>query len=413
MRLLYSLIIRLYIIGIYLFSLFDKKAGLWLAGRKGIFKKLDEAINGKDKILWFHAASLGEFEQGRPVMEAIRKSHPGYKIMLTFFSPSGYEIRKNYQGADYVFYLPIDIKRNAVHFINKVKPLKVFFIKYEYWYHYLKTLNDKKIPVYLVSAIFRKKQIFFRWYGSWYRKMLNYFTHIFVQNDDSLQLLNQYGLEHASKSGDTRFDRVAEIARQTRPIETAEKFCNRQTTVICGSTWEKDEELIIKYINQSGSQLKFIIAPHEIHQSHVSKIISALKRPYVRFSEANPGQLSEKQVMIIDNIGMLSSLYKYGQWAYIGGGFGAGIHNILEAATFRLPVVFGPNYGKFKEAVDLVHLQGAFSISGYADLTGIFNSFLGDKDMRQKSGDIAGKYVIDNQGATSVIMKKVFSDTAD
>jgi len=409
MRLIYSLTIKLYILGIHIFSLFDKKAGLWINGRKEIFKRLDEAINREDKIIWFHAASLGEFEQGRPVMDAIRISHPELKILLTFFSPSGYEIRKNYQGADYIFYLPIDFKRNAVHFIHIVKPHKAFFIKYEYWYHYLKALNNRKIPVYLISAIFRKKQLFFRWYGGWYRKMLEYFTHIFVQNDESLQLLSQYGFKHITRSGDTRFDRVADIARQTKPIDIAEKFCTDQTVVICGSTWEKDEELLIKYINQTDSQLKFIITPHEIHQSHVLKITSALKKPHIKFSEANSGQLSEKQVLIIDNIGMLSSLYKYGHWAYIGGGFGAGIHNILEAATFRLPVVFGPHYRKFKEAIDLVHLQGAFSISEYSELAGIFDSFLTDIDKRKKSGEIAGKYVIENQGATLKIMKMIFA----
>ena len=409
MRLIYSLTIRLFLLGIYVFALFDKKARLWLSGRKGIFRRLDEAINREDKIIWFHASSLGEFEQGRPVMDEIKKNHHEFKILLTFFSPSGYEIRKNYQGADYIFYLPIDFKRNAVHFINIVKPHKAFFIKYEYWYHYLKALNEKKIPVYLISAIFRKKQLFFKWYGGWYRKMLNFFTHIFVQNDESLHLLSQYGFNDVTRSGDTRFDRVADIARQTKPIDIAEKFCADQTVVICGSTWEKDEELLIKYINQTDSQLKFIIAPHEVHQSHVSKITSALKKPYIKFSEANSGQLSERQVLIIDNIGMLSSLYKYGQWAYIGGGFGAGIHNILEAATFRLPVVFGANYRKFKEAVDLVRLQGAFSISEYSELAGIFDLFLTDLDKRKKSGEIAWKYVIDNKGATLKIMKMIFA----
>lgn len=409
MRLIYSLTIRLYYLGIYAFAIFDNKARLWLAGRKGIFKRLDAAIRREDKIIWFHASSLGEFEQGRPVMDEIRKSHPEFKILLTFFSPSGYEIRKNYQGADYIFYLPIDFKRNAVRFIHIVKPHKAFFIKYEYWYHYLRALNNRKIPVYLISAIFRKKQLFFRWYGGWYRKMLDYFTHIFVQNDESLQLLSQYGFRHITRSGDTRFDRVADIARLIKPIDIAEKFCNDQTVVICGSTWEKDEEFLIKYINQSDSKLKFIIAPHEIHQSHVSKITSALKKPYIKFSEANSGRLSEKQVLIIDNIGMLSSLYKYGHWAYIGGGFGAGIHNILEAATFRLPVVFGPHYVKFKEAVDLVRLQGAFSISEYSDLAGIFDSYISDIDKRKKSGEIAGKYVIENQGATLKIIKMIFA----
>lgn len=408
MKMLYSLSVSLYVLGIRVSSLFDKKAGLWMAGRKRIFEKLRAAFSTADKIIWFHAASLGEFEQGRPVMEAVRKEHPELKILLTFFSPSGYEVRKDYQGADYVFYLPIDRKRNAARFVRIVNPYKVFFIKYEYWYHYLKELSTKKVPVYLISAIFRKNQLFFRWYGRWYRKMLNYFTHIFVQDDASLRLLDQHGFEHASKSGDTRFDRVAEIARQTRQIEIAERFCNHQLTVICGSTWEKDEELLVKYINQSDSQLKFIIAPHEIHQSHLTKIIAALKKPYIKYSEAEKADLSDKKVLIIDNIGMLSSLYQYGHWAYIGGGFGAGIHNILEAATFSLPVVFGPNYGKFKEATDLIQLKGAFSISGYADLTEIFNTFIKDAGERQRAGKTAGKYVKDNQGAAPKIMKEAF-----
>ncbi len=411
MKLIYSFAVRLYLSGIILSSLFNKKARLWLDGRKGIFKRILEAVSKEDRIIWFHAASLGEFEQGRPVMDALRKNHPEYKILLTFFSPSGYEVRKNYQGADYIYYLPIDFRRNALRFINGVNPQKVFFIKYEFWYHYLKVLNEKKIPVYLISAIFRENQLFFRWYGRWYRKMLGYFTHIFVQNDESLQILNHHGFEGITKSGDTRFDRVADIARQTKTIDIAEKFCHDHTVVICGSTWEKDEELLIKYINESKSEVKYIIAPHEIHPSHISRIISGLKKSAVKFSEAEPVQMSEKQVMIIDNIGMLSSLYKYGDWAYIGGGFGAGIHNILEAATFRLPVVFGPHYGKFKEAVDLVHLKGAFTVSEYSDLCRIFDSFLTDIDKRNKSGEIAGKYVVDNQGATLKIMNKIFPES--
>ncbi|MBN2212983.1 MAG: 3-deoxy-D-manno-octulosonic acid transferase [Bacteroidales bacterium] len=409
MKLLYSLSIRLYVLGIRIFSLFDKKARLWLAGRRGIFKRLREAISPEDRIIWFHAASLGEFEQGRPLMEAVRKDHPGLKILLTFFSPSGYEIRKDYRGADYVCYLPVDYKRNAARFTRMVNPCKVFFIKYEYWYHYLRELSSKKVPVYLISAIFRRNQLFFRWYGSWYRKMLNYFTHIFVQDDASILLLNQHGFDHVSKPGDTRFDRVAEIARQTRQIEIAEKFCNHQPTVVCGSTWEKDEELLAEYINQSDSQLKFIVAPHEIHQSHISKLTASIKKPYIKYSEAEKADLSGKKVLIIDNIGMLSSLYQYGHWAYIGGGFGAGIHNILEAATFGLPVVFGPHHEKFKEALDLIQLQGAYSISGYADLTKIFDLFLTDTGKRQRSGETAGKYVKDNQGATLKIMNLVFT----
>ncbi len=408
MRYIYSCGIRIYYLGILAASLFNKKAKQWLAGRKGLIKKIAQTIDQGNQIIWFHAASLGEFEQGRPVMEAIRKDYPDYKLLVTFFSPSGYEIRKNYSGADYIFYLPLDTARNASKFIEIVQPVKVFFVKYEYWYHYLKILHQKKMPVYLISAIFRSNQVFFRWYGGWYRKMPGYFNHIFVQNDDSLNLLKKYGITHTSKSGDTRFDRVAEISRQTRTIAVVEKFCNSKTTVICGSTWEKDEEILLKYINQSEDALKFIIAPHEIHESHIQRIISGLEKPYILYSEATAVNVTGKQVLIINNIGMLSSLYKYGQCAYIGGGFGVGIHNILEAAAFHLPVVFGPNYHKFREAVDLIQLKGAFCIHDFSELSTVFNSFLGNEEKRLKAGNIAGKYVADNQGATSEIMNRVF-----
>ncbi|MFO7658395.1 MAG: glycosyltransferase N-terminal domain-containing protein [Bacteroidales bacterium] len=409
MRFIYSLAISLYYLGVFAASPFNKKARLWLIGRKGVLNKIAETVDSSAPQIWFHASSLGEFEQGRPVMEAIRKKHPGYKILLTFFSPSGFEVRKNYQGADYVFYLPLDTMANAVKFTGIVRPAMVFFIKYEFWYHYLRVLYKREIPVYLISAIFRKNQLFFRWYGRWYRKMLGYFNHIFVQDEESLNLLSAFNITHISKSGDTRFDRVAEIARQTKTIDIAEKFRNSQTVVICGSTWAKDEEMLVKYINNSGTGLKYIVAPHEIHETHIQRIISGLKVPYVLFSDANHENVADTQVLIINNIGMLSSLYKYGDWAYIGGGFGAGIHNILEAATFNLPVVFGPNYQKFKEAVDLVETEGAFCIKDYNELSVIFSVLLYDKDKRERSGSMAGGYVIKNQGATEKILAKIFT----
>lgn len=410
MRILYSLAIWLYSMGIVFSSLFNKKAKLWLDGRKDILKKIIESVNPGEQIIWFHAASLGEFEQGRPLMEAIRNQFPEFKILLTFFSPSGYEIRKNYQGADYIFYLPLDSVKNASEFIESINPVKVFFVKYEFWYYYLKMLNKKKIPVYLISAIFRENQVFFKWYGSWYRKILAYFDHIFVQNDESLNLLSKYSLTHISKSGDTRFDRVAEISKQTKTIDIAEKFCDNKTVVICGSTWDKDEEILIRYINHSNDSIKFIIAPHEIQTTHIQRIVAGLKKQYILFSEANHANITDKQVLIINNIGMLSSLYQYGHWAYIGGGFGVGIHNILEAAAFNLPVVFGPNYHKFKEAVDLIRLKGAFCIKDFAELAVVFNDLSSDKEKRQYSGNIAGKYVVKNQGAASRIMQEVFGD---
>ncbi|MBN2610522.1 MAG: 3-deoxy-D-manno-octulosonic acid transferase [Bacteroidales bacterium] len=406
---MYSLTISLYYLGILVASLYNKKAKFWVDGRKGVLKRIAETVDPSAQLIWFHASSLGEFEQGRPVIEAIREKHPGYKILLTFFSPSGYEVRKNYRGADYIFYLPLDTRANAAKFVDAISPSMVFFIKYEFWYHYLRVLKKKGIPVYLISAIFRRNQLFFRWYGRWYRKMLKFFNHIFVQNDESLNLLSDFNIKHTSKSGDTRFDRVAEIARQTKAIDIAEKFRNDNTVVICGSTWDKDEELLVKHINNSAKDLKYIIAPHEIHETHLQRIIAALKVPFVLFSDANFENVADKQVLIINNIGMLSSLYKYGDWAYIGGGFGVGIHNILEAATFNLPVVFGPNYHKFKEAVDLVQAGGAFSIEDFNGLSEIFKILFENKEKREYTGKIAGDYVIKNQGATEKILTKIFN----
>lgn len=407
MQFLYSLGLKLYHSGILIFSLFNGKAKKWVNGRKNLFKTITERIRPGEKIIWFHAASLGEFEQGRPVIEAIRKSHTEYKILITFFSPSGYEIRKNYAGADYIFYLPFDSKKNAKKFIGIVQPEKVFFIKYEFWYHYLNSLYKKNIPVYLISGIFRKDQVFFKWYGTWFRKMLRVFKHVFVQDENSLQLLKTIGIHSVSVSGDTRFDRVAEIARQAKSIDVAEKFRDNKITFICGSTWEKDEEHILKYINESALPVKFIIAPHEIDEGHIQHIISKLKKSYTRYSMAEMNKLPTSEVLIIDNIGMLSSLYKYGDVAYIGGGFGVSIHNILEPATFELPVVFGPNFRKFKEAVDLISSGGAFTISSFTEVKENFDNLLNDQ-VRQEAGKIAKNYILVNCGATHTIMKFVF-----
>ncbi len=399
----YSLGLQFYYLAILVASLFNRKARLWIKGRKGIFDKIREKVRSENNIFWFHASSLGEFEQGRTLIETIKNKNKSVKILLTFFSPSGYEIRKNYKTADYIFYLPLDTKKNALKLIKSVNPTKVFFIKYEFWYHYLNQLEIKNIPVYLISANFRQNQVFFRWYGGWFRKILQKFTHIFVQNKKSESLLKQIGIDNVTVTGDTRFDRVAEIAKQTKRIEITEKFRHGSQVIIAGSTWDKDEEILVEFINSSSTDIKYIIAPHEIHESSIQRIIKSINKPVIRFSSATLANINDYRVLIIDNIGMLSSLYRYADIAYIGGGFGAGIHNILEAATFGLPVVFGPNYGKFQEAVDLVESGGAFPVNNYSTLKIQIENLLG-KSGKNEAGKIAREYVLKNQGATRKII---------
>jgi 3-deoxy-D-manno-octulosonic-acid transferase len=402
----YSLGLKFYYLAILLVSLFNRKARLWIRGRKGIFDKIKNQLKPENNLLWFHASSLGEFEQGRPLIEAFKNRNKSIKVLLTFFSPSGYENRKNYKTADYIFYLPPDTKKNAHKFVKLTNPSKAFFIKYEFWYHYLSQLQINNIPVYLVSANFRQNQVFFKWYGGWFRKILHKFTHIFVQNKKSEQLLKQVGLNNVTISGDTRFDRVAEIARQAKKIEIAEKFRQDSLVIIGGSTWDKDEEILVEFINTSSLKIKYIIAPHEIHESNIQRIIKSINNPVIRFSSANAGNINDYQVLIIDNIGMLSSLYRYADIAYIGGGFGVGIHNILEAATFGLPVVFGPNYGKFQEAVDLVESGGAFPVNNFESLKIRFENLL-EKIKKNEAGRISKEYVLKNQGATGKIMDRI------
>lgn len=403
---LYSLGLRFYYLLILLASLFNNKARLWIKGRKGIFDKIQKQVKSENNLFWFHTSSLGEFEQGRPLIEALKNKNNSIKILLTFFSPSGYENRKNYKTADYIFYMPPDSKKNARQFINLIQPSKAFFIKYEFWYHYLNQLKKNNIPVYLISANFRQKQIFFKWYGGWFRKMLYKFAHIFVQNKKSEQLLKNIGLDNITISGDTRFDRVAEIAKQAKRIEIAEKFKQDNSIIIGGSTWDKDEEIIIEFINTSQRKTKYIIAPHEIHESNIQRIIKSINKPVISYSSASINNVNDFQVLIIDNIGMLSSLYRYADIAYIGGGFGVGIHNILEAATFGLPVVFGPNYKKFQEAVDLVESGGAFSVDSYENLQIRFENLLENIETN-KAGKISKEYVLNNQGATSKILNEI------
>ncbi|RLD59100.1 MAG: 3-deoxy-D-manno-octulosonic acid transferase [Bacteroidetes bacterium] len=404
---IYNILISLYSFSVRLACVFNPKARFFVKGRKNIFKNINKQIDKSQQIIWFHCASLGEFEQGRPVIEALKQKHPQYKILLTFFSPSGYEIRKNYAGADYIFYLPIDTKRNATKFIKLINPQVVFFVKYEFWYHYLNVLQKKKIPVYIFSAIFRKDQLFFKWYGGFYRKMLQKFDFLFVQNKESKELLNSININNVEITGDTRFDRVYSIASQAKTIPVIEAFKQGKTTIIAGSTWKPDEELLIKFINsENNNDLKYIIAPHEIFTENIERIEKSINKKAIRYSQADEKNVLESQVIIIDNIGMLSSLYKYGDIAYIGGGFGKGIHNVLEAATFGLPLFFGTNYKQFNEAVQLVSLKAAFVINNYSSLKNKFKALLTSKMLIKNTGEIAKKYIVSNLGATSKIVTK-------
>ncbi|SHJ19018.1 3-deoxy-D-manno-octulosonic-acid transferase [Tangfeifania diversioriginum] len=410
MKFLYKTGIHIYALAIRLASLFNPKARMAIKGRKNWTKNLSKKIETNSRYIWLHCASLGEFEQGRPVIEEIKKQYPQYRIILTFFSPSGYEIRKNYPLADIVSYLPFDTPRNAKKFLKIVQPEKAFFIKYEFWHFYISELQKQGIPVYLISGIFREGQHFFKnnaW-GRWYKKMLFRFKHFFVQNKKSAELLSSIGVNNFTVSGDTRFDRVAAIAAAAKEIPAVEKFRGQSKLIIAGSTWKPDEELLAAFINNT-SNVKMIVAPHEVSAANINRLKQMLKKPAQLFSNIQNNVPGECQVLIIDSIGVLSSLYRYGDVAYIGGGFGVGIHNILEAATYGLPVIFGPNYSKFKEAVDLAERGGAYAIHNQNELNTTFKSLLENPENLKNSAAVCKKYVEKNTGATSVIIKKVFN----
>ena len=359
---LYNFGIIAYRCAIGVASLFNEKAALWVKGRKGIWKRMEAVERGKGRLVWVHAASLGEFEQGRPVIEKLKEIEPHTKILLTFFSPSGYEIRKNYQGADYIYYLPIDTPSNARRFVEKWKPDAAVFVKYEYWYNYLSELNKHQVPTYLISAIFRPEQPFFKKWGNLHRRMLGFFTRLFVQDEESVKLLSTIGITHVQQTGDTRFDRVKQIADAAKRIEKVEAFCNDRRAVVCGSTWPGDEDIILDYINAQEGNYKWIIVPHEIGEGHIKDILGKCRKLVARYTDET-ADVTKCQVLVVDTIGVLSSIYRYGSISYVGGGFGKGIHNTLEAAIYGIPVLFGPKYHKFKEAVDLIACGGAFSIS--------------------------------------------------
>lgn len=408
MTLLYNIGIGVYSLAIRLAAPFNEKAGLLSKGRKEVWKKIHNIHRGNERLVWFHAASLGEFEQGRPVIEKLRQTEPETKILLTFFSPSGYEIRKNYTGADYILYLPADTKRNAIRFIEIFRPDAAVFVKYEFWFHYLQELHNRQIPTYLISAIFRAEQPFFKSWGSLHRRMLGFFKCLFVQDEQSVKLLSDIHINQVRLTGDTRFDRVKQIADAARDIEKVAAFCNQQPAVVCGSTWPPDEDILLDYINHYTGTYKWIIVPHEIGENHIKSILDKCRKKIIRYSQIanNP---AEYDVLVIDCIGLLSAIYRYGNIAYIGGGFGAGIHNTLEAAVYGIPVIFGPKYQKFNEAVTLIREGGAFSIQNGTELAEVLNSLIGNPVVAETAGKKALEYVTSQLGATEVIGEEVKS----
>lgn len=408
MKWLYNLGILAYYLLLKIVSIRNEKARKWLEGRKDIFKRLRETITPGERILWFHASSLGEFEQGRPVIESIRKLKPDYKILLTFFSPSGYELRKDYKYADYIFYLPLDTKKNAARFIDIVRPEKVFFIKYEFWYNFLTQLKEEGIPTYIFSALFRPSQIFFKPWGKWYLKAIATYEHIFVQNQESFDILHKFGFINVSVSGDTRLDRVGEIADAAPRLDKLEIFCGGQKAIIAGSTWKEDEDLFIPYLNKCRSGQKFVIAPHEVNPQTLERVCSALEKPYALYSTATREELANAEVLIVDGYGYLVSVYRYGMLAYVGGGFTSGIHSTLEPAAFGLPVIFGPDYQKFQEAHDMLSLGAATCINNYEELETQIDSYRSNPEKLLSDAAIAQAYVNKNRGASKEIVKYLF-----
>ncbi len=436
MRLIYNTGIRIYWLAAWIISPWNTKAKLWFQGRKSWKEKLKQAFQEEDRVVWFHCASLGEFEQGRPLIEAYRERAPGHRILLTFFSPSGYEKRKDYGGADHVMYLPLDTYRNAKYLVRSCKLEMVLFIKYEFWFHFLRRLKREGVPIYLVSGIFRPDQAFFKWYGGWYRRFLDYFTHIFVQQEVSRKLLEEYGHESVTVTGDTRFDRVRQASAIPYNNRSLEDFVSGRQVIVAGSTWEPDEVLLELAYGQLPEDIRWIIAPHELSGAHIERLQKRFPESVLftaldqqnsvsegveptfspaqpTFSSAQPTFSSAKpipsqaRVVIVDTIGQLTYLYRFGTIAYIGGGFGKGIHNILEAAAYGLPVIFGPNHLRFSEAVELIERKGAFPITDAGELISTVRQHFEMNSLLKTSSQIAANYVMERIGATSAVLDKV------
>ena len=417
MLIIYQLVVHFAAQFLRLIALFNPKIKLFMEGRKVVFHQLQEAITPSDKTIWFHAASLGEFEQGLPIIEAIKKKYPSHKIVVSFFSPSGYEVKKSNTIADVTVYLPLDTKRNAHNFIKAVHPDLVFFIKYEFWPNYLNELKQLQIKTFLVSGIFRKNQAFFKWYGGFYRKALEAFSYFFVQNENSKTLIQRLGYQNVMISGDTRFDRVMNILERDNSLDFMDEFCTANTKIIViGSSWPKDEEMLLNYINTSAKNIKFVIAPHNIKGDQIKNLKSQLRKKTILYSEykneisfmGQKDKMKEIQVFIIDTIGILTKIYSYADIAFVGGGFGnPGVHNILEPATFGVPIVIGPNYSHFAEATALVHQEGCISISNQNQLKEIIDKLLQNEDERLEKGHICRTFVQMNAGATDKISNQI------
>ncbi|MFZ4522216.1 MAG: 3-deoxy-D-manno-octulosonic acid transferase [Bacteroidales bacterium] len=409
MGLIYSMLIHLYGFGVRVAALFGGKAKLWRKGRIGLFEKLENDFAGVDRkknpVIWFHVSSLGEFEQGRPVLEAMRAQWPEKRILLSFFSPSGYEVRKNFPGADFIFYLPLDTPSNARRFLATVQPEMVFFVKYDFWFNFMKVIHDLQIPLYYISVILRKDQHFFKWYGGWSRSQLRNVTHFFVQNQETAGLLKSIGVEKVTVTGDTRFDRVFDLTMQPVSLPLIEKFCAGNHVFVIGSSWEPDEAICNPLLQRRDLNLKFIIAPHDTSPARIKFVREHLNQPAVCYSELKEGMVSAANILIIDSVGILSQLYRFATVAFIGGGFGSGIHNIQEPITFGVPVFFGPNYTKFREAMDLVALHGAFSVTSPDEIVEKVAEIIGNPLEYKKISSICTSYVENNRGATKKVME--------
>ena len=416
----YNIVIYFVLWGIAIASLFNEKVRKMWRGEREAFKILKQKVDPNAKYIWFHAASLGEFEQGRPLMERIRKDYPQYKILLTFYSPSGYEVRKNYEGADIICYMPVDTRLNAIRFLRLVRPVMAFFIKYEFWSNFLHILKYRNIPTYSVSSIFREDQVFFKWYGRSYAGVLKCFTRFFVQNEESKRLLEGIGITAVDVVGDTRFDRVLQIKEAAKQLPICEAFrtgvASSQSAdvphhdfkvFVAGSSWPPDENIFIPFFNEH-KDWRLLIAPHVIAEEHLKLILSLIKdKKVVRYTQTTPEEAADADVLIIDCFGLLSSMYNYGDVAYIGGGFGVGIHNTLEAAVWNMPVIFGPNNKKFQEAQGLLKSGGGFEINTYEDFSGLMNSLMNDEAFLKQAGDKAGAFVAHLAGATDKVLASV------
>ncbi|GEM54745.1 3-deoxy-D-manno-octulosonic acid transferase [Flavobacterium branchiophilum NBRC 15030 = ATCC 35035] len=395
---------------VVLLAFFSPKMKLFVDGRKNVWQQINTHIAPSDRTIWVHAASLGEYEQGLPIMEGLMQQFPNHKLVLTFFSPSGFEVRKNNHLAHLTLYLPLDTLSNAQKFVQLVHPEMAFFIKYEFWPHYLQQLQAHHVKTYLISGIFRKNQVFFKWYGGFYRQALQAFDHFFVQNESAKTLLQQMGFQNSTVSGDTRFDRVVTILEQDNTLDFIEKFTNQQTTIVMGSTWKKDEELLVAYLNQAPQNIKFIIAPHQIKPEQIAYLQASITKKNILFSNKNQHDLSNYDVFIVDTIGILTKIYQYANIAYVGGGFGhPGVHNILEPATFGVPIVIGPHYSHFAEATALVQMGGCVTIQDAATLKEAFDLLLQNDDVRHEKGYICHTFVQMNKGATALVLAKIKS----